>query len=133
MANLKALGDDRGAVRLLTLTRLVVILGIIGVFGYDGFAVMANDVSTENDAQNAAYAASQAWHQNPNLDVAYQAAVQQVSGHGERVLTQGFTVDADGTVHLLVRHTAATILFNHIGPLRHLAVTTQHGDANSVN
>ena len=94
---------------------------------------MSNHVATENDAQTAAYAASQSWHNDPSLTLAYQAAVQAVAGKGETVLTQGFSVDADGTIHLLVRHTAHTIVFSRIGPLKHLTVTTEHGDANSVN
>lgn len=120
--------------RLTTLTSVAVILGVVGVGGYDGFSIMSNNVSTENDAQDAAYAASQAWHDdNQNLTMAYQAAVQSVAGKDETVLTKDFTVDQDGTIHLLVRRTAHTILLSRIGPLKHLAVTTQHGDANSVN
>jgi hypothetical protein len=119
--------------RLITITRLVIVLAVVGVFGFDGFAIMANHVATENDAQTAAYAASQSWHNHPNLPMAYQAAVASVAGNGETVLTQDFTVDPDGTIHLLLRHTAHTVLFSHIGPLRHLTVTTEHGDANSVN
>jgi hypothetical protein len=119
--------------RMITLTRIVVIFAVVGVFGYDGFALMANHVSTENDAQTAAYAASQSWHNDPSLPTAYQAAVASVAGNGDTVLTHDFTVDSDGTIHLLVRHTAHTILFSHVGALRHLTVTTEHGDANSVN
>lgn len=119
---------------LVTLGRLVVILGIVGVFGYDGFAVMSNNVSTENDAQTAAYAASSAWHSdNENINLAYQAAVQSLAGKDDTVLTTGFTVDSEGLVHLEVRHTTHTVVFSRIGPLKHLAVATQHGDANSVN
>jgi 2-phospho-L-lactate guanylyltransferase (CobY/MobA/RfbA family) len=120
--------------RLSTLGVTVVILGVVGLAGYDGFAIMSNNVSTENDAQDAAYAASQAWHNdNENLNLAYQAAVQSVAGKHETVLTQGFTVDADGTIHLLVRRTANTVVFSKIGPLKHLTIATEHGDANSVN
>lgn len=118
---------------LVTITRLVVVLGIVGVFGYDGFSVLSNHVSTENDAQNAAYTASQAWHNDRNLSAAYQAAVQSVAGKDETVLTQGFSVDPDGTIHLLLRHTEKTVIFSRFGPLKHLTVTTEHGDANSVN
>jgi hypothetical protein len=126
-------GDDRGALRLVTISRLVVVLGIVGVLGYDGFSVAANRVSTESDAQSAAYAASDAWHSKPNVDLAYQAAIQSVAGSDETVLQRGFTVDADGTVHLLLRNTTHTVVFGHIGPLRHLTVAIEHGDANSVN
>lgn len=130
---MRTTGNDRGAVRVVTVTRLVAVLAVVGVFGFDGFSIMSNHVSTESDAQNAAYAASQAWHNDPSLPLAYQAAVNSLAGKNETVLTQGFTVDPDGTIHLEVRHTAHTVLFSRVGPLRHLTVTTEHGDANSVN
>lgn len=126
--------DDAGMMSLVTLGKLGVLFGIIGVFGYDGFAVMSNNVSTESDAQDAAYAASQAWHDNNrSITLAYQAAVNSVADKGEIVLREGFTVEPDGTIHLQLRHTAKTVVFQRIGPLKHLIVTTQSGDANSVN
>jgi hypothetical protein len=129
---MRTTGNDRGAVRLVTISRLVVVLAIIGVFGYDGFSVMSNRVSTEDNAQTAAYAASQAWHTTPNLQAAYQAAVASIAGTGDTVLRKNFSVDPDGNIHLLVRHTAKTVVFRRVGPLRHLTVATEHGDANSV-
>src|SRR4051794_2809950 len=108
---MRTVGNDRGLIRLITMTRVVVVLAIVGVFGYDGFAILSNNVSTENDAQTAAYAASQAYHDRPNLSLAYQAAQESVAGKDETVLTQGFSVDTDGTIHLLLRRTVHTIVF----------------------
>ena len=130
---MRTTGNDRGAVKVVTITRLVAILGVVGVLGYDGFSIVSSHVSTENDAQTAAYAASQSWHNSPNVDTAYQAAVASLAGTGDTVLVQGFAVDPDGTIHLLVRHTAKTLVFAHIPPLKKLTVVTEHGDANSVN
>ncbi|HTR69933.1 MAG TPA: hypothetical protein VMH41_06850 [Mycobacteriales bacterium] len=130
---MRTTGSDRGAMQLVTITRLLVILAIVGVLGYDGFAVMSAHVSGENDAQNAAYAASQSWHSNPNLEIAYQAAEQSLAGKHVTIPTQGFTVDPDGTIHLEVIKTVHTLVFGRIGPLKHLTVVTEHGDANSVN
>jgi hypothetical protein len=131
---MRSTGNDRGAVRLITIGWLVAVVGIVGVLGYDGISVASNRVSTEDNAQTAAYAASTSWHSKPNVQLAYQAAVQALAGTpGDNVLQQGFTVDADGTVHLLVRDTALSLVLSHIGPLRHYTVVTEHGDANSVN
>jgi hypothetical protein len=124
-------GNDRGAVRTATVTWVVIVLAIVGVFGFDGFGIIANRVHTEDNAQTAAYAASQAWHNSPNLTAAYQAAVASIAGSGDTVLTQNFSVDPDGTIHLLVRHTVKTVVFSRIGPLEHLTTATEHGDANS--
>jgi hypothetical protein len=124
--------NDEGMMRFVTMGKLAVVLAIVGVFGYDAVALMSNSINTENDAQDAAYAASQAWHDNGgNLALAYQAAVNTVEDRGDTVLKTGFTVDPDGTIHLLLRHTVNTIVFSRIGALKHLDVTTQHGDANS--
>lgn len=131
---MRSLAEDRGAIRLVTMTRLLVILAIVGVLGYDTFAVMSTHVSTENDAQNAAFAASQAWHNTSNINDAYQAAVTELASNpAEKVLTTDFTVDPDGTVHLIVVRRAKTILFGHIGAMKSWVVATEHGDANSVN
>jgi hypothetical protein len=125
--------DDRGAVRMATTFWLAAMIAVIGVVGFNAASIMSSRVSTENDAQTAAYAASQAWHTTPNnLDNAYQAAVTAVAGKGEKVLTKGFVVDPDGTVHLVLRSQAKSILLTHIGSLRHLTVTIEHGDANSL-
>jgi hypothetical protein len=130
---MRTTGNDRGAVRPLTVTWLVVVLAILGVFGFDGVAVMSNKIHTEDDAQTAAFAASQSWHHNPNIGVAYQAAETAIAGNaGEKVLTRDFSVDPDGTIHLLLRHTVKTVVFNRIGPLRHLTTAIEHGDANSI-
>src|SRR4051812_25757338 len=118
--------------RLFTITRVVVLLAVVGVFAFDGVAVASNNITTENDAQTAAFAASQSWHNSPNLLVAYQAAEISLAGKGDTVLRQGFSVDTNGTIHLSVRHTIHTILFGRIGALKHLTVATEHGDANSV-
>lgn len=131
---MRQLRDDRGALRLVTITRLLVILAIVGILGYDTFAVMSCHVSTENDAQNAAYAASEAWHNNnQNIELAYEAARAAITNPNETVLTSNFTVDPDGTVHLIVQRTAKTIVFGHLSFLHSWVVADEHGDANSVN
>jgi hypothetical protein len=129
---MRTIGTDRGAVRLTTMTWLIVVLALVGVFGFDGASIMSNNISTENNAQTAAFAASESWHHTPNLTVAYQAAVTSIVGSNDKVLTRDFSVDPDGTIHLLVRHTTKTVVFSRIGSLRHLDVATEHGDANSV-
>jgi hypothetical protein len=126
-------GNDRGAARLATVTWLVVVLAIIGVLGFDGFSVLSDRVKAQNDAQTAAYAASQAWHTTQNLDDAYQAAVTSVAGTGDVVLTRHFTIDSDGTAHLLLRRRANTIVLKHISAFRKYTVALEHGDANSIN
>jgi hypothetical protein len=126
-------GDDRGAVRLTTMVWLVAVLAILGVCGFDAASIISTRVNTENDAQTAAYAASASWHSTQNLDTAYQAAVTSLAGKGDTVLTHHFTIDPDGTVHLLVRRRAHSVVLDHIKSLRHLSLAVESGDANSIN
>ena len=131
---MRSTGNDRGAMRLVTIGRLVVVLGIVGVVGYDGFSVVSNRVTTENDAQDAAYAASTAWHNKPNVNLAYQAAVEALAGKPTTPsCSRASPLTPTGPCTLLSATPHRPSVLGHIGPLRHLAVATEHGDANSVN
>jgi hypothetical protein len=129
---MRATGTDIGAVRVGYVTKLAIVLAIIGVFGYDGVSVMAVHVVTSSDASNAADAASANWQQTHNVTLAYEAASASVAGHHERVLTcpTCFSIAPDNTAHVELRRTAHTLLFSRIGFLRHATVVTEAGDAN---
>jgi Tfp pilus assembly protein PilX len=126
-------GNDCGAVRLHVITAWLVVLAILGVCAFDVVSIAAARISTETDAQSAAYAASTAWHASRNIDSAYNAAQFSITGNGETVLAHQFTVDPDGTVHLVLRRQVHTLLLSHIGSLRHYTIVLEHGDADSIN
>jgi hypothetical protein len=130
---MRTTGNDRGAARLHVITAWLVVLALIGVCAFDIVSIAAARISTETDAQSAAYAASTAWHASRNIDSAYDAAEFSVQGNDETVLPHQFTVDPDGTVHLVLRRRARSILLTHISALRHYTVVLEHGDADSIN
>ncbi|HTW19617.1 MAG TPA: hypothetical protein VME70_05295 [Mycobacteriales bacterium] len=126
-------GDDRGALRLQTISILLVVLAVVGVFAYDAVHVMATRVGTQTDAQNAAFAASTSFHNHGNVQLAYQAAVAYVdsTGNDEKVLTKNFSVTSDGTVTLTLRRPVQTVVFRRIGPLKHYTVVVETSSSNS--
>jgi Flp pilus assembly protein TadG len=126
-------GNDHGAARFVTVTWLFVLLAIVGIAAFDGISVMSARVSAENDAQTAAYAASAEWHTTRNVDEAYQAAVQSLLGKNQTISTKQFTVDPDGTVHLVVLAKVHTLVMYRIPQLRQYSIAVEHGDANSIN
>ncbi|MGN6472716.1 MAG: hypothetical protein ACTHK4_03580 [Mycobacteriales bacterium] len=143
-------GSDSGALGVSGLVKLAVALGVFGVLGYDTFVTIATHLKAENDAQNAAYAASTAWvntrldQGDPTAMLAYQAAVQYLSNNTADHVCAGvtdpqcgakgtFSVDPDGTVHLVVRRQAKTLIFGHLGFMHSLLVAYEHGDANQAN
>lgn len=163
-------GNDRGAFAVPGIVKWAIALAIFALLGYDTFFTIAVHLKTENDAQNAAYAASTAWTNaegtERSAEVAFQAAVVYLEGIQPSVCdrelaasamqqapgvipvgceyvctgaanqatecgTHGaFSVDDDGTVHLVIRRQAKTILFGHLGFMHSLLVAYEHGDAN---
>jgi hypothetical protein len=163
-------GNDRGAIAVPGVVKWAIAIAILGLLGYDTFFTIATHLKAENDAQNAAYAASQAWFDADGTDrsanTAFQAALVYLAGNqpadcrGEltaeanlsppgviplgcdylctgasnQVAACGksgsFTVDEDGTVHLVVRRQAKTLLFGHLGFMHSMLVAYEHGDAN---
>jgi hypothetical protein len=139
-------GDDRGAFHVHWLVKVGVALGILGVLGYDGFVTVATRLKAENNAQNAAYAASQAWEDGTEGRTAMSAYAAAVAYEADNNPTDhvcegatdplcgakgSFSVEPDGTVHLVVRREADTLIFKHLGFMHSLLVAYESGDANA--
>ena len=130
-AALTRAGGDRGDIVVGWLTRIVVVLAVVGVAAFDGLSVAAGAVGTADDADNAAIAARDAWEQGHDVQKAYDAAVESLSDKpGDTVLPDSFAIDDKGTVTLKVRRTVTTLVMHSIGPLRDLAVVVESGTAS---
>jgi hypothetical protein len=141
-------GKIRGALGIPWWVKLAVALGVFGVLGYDTFVTIATHLKAENDAQNAAYAASSAWSNAADSNdrtamSAYQVAAQYLATNDPAdhlcagdtdplCLGKGaFSVDPDSTVHLVVRRQAKTLIFGHLGFMHNLLIAYESGDADS--
>lgn len=142
-------GGDRGALVVPGIVKIAVALGVLGVLGYDTFETIATHLKAESDAQNAAYAGSSAWNDarfgdggTASAQTAYDAAntyltankADHLCGMPGDHLCDGhntFVVDPDGTVHLIVRREASTLVFGHLGFMHRFLVAYEEGDANS--
>jgi hypothetical protein len=120
--------DDRGVAKTSTMAVWLVILAVVVALGADIYSVVGTRVHTENDAQAAALAASQAYLTNhDNLPDAYAAATAALAGKGDTVLTSGFTVTPNGAISLVVQHSVHTLLLGRLD--KKLGVATENGDA----
>jgi len=142
-------GDDRGAFKVHWLVKVGLAVAVLGLLGYDGFVTVATHLKAENDAQNAAYAASQYWNDQPDtradITNVYNAAAEYEKANNPSDHVCGgpsdplcgakgpFSVEPDGTVHLVVRREAKTIIFKHFGFMHSLLTAYESGDANSNN
>lgn len=120
---------DRGSIVVGWLTKLVVVIAVLGVMAFDAIAVGAARMNASDDANQAASAAQTAWQSSHNVQTAYGAAEGSLTNSSEQILTRGFAIDPDGTVHLLLRRTAPTLVMSKIGPLKKYTIVTVSGEA----
>lgn len=116
------------------LIKVVVVLGCFAALAYDGLSIGAARMSSTDAADAAARSASEAWSTTKDTQKAYDAAVaelveQNASGTIE---TTSFTVDPDGTVHLVLDRTARTVLVRRLSPISDWATIHETGTGRYV-
>lgn len=112
---------DRGDIVLGWLTKLVVVLALLGVVGFDLISLGTARLRAEDNAQSAARAADASWKSAKDLQQAYDAALAEVVKDGDTIDPQTFTVSPEGGITLTLRRTAPTMLVEKIGPARRWA------------
>jgi hypothetical protein len=117
---------DAGAIELGWLTRVVLVLAVVGVGGVDGISVASTHLALQDDAAQAAVAGRDSYHDGHNVLGAYLAALQQADQvhPGSRIAAKAFVVNADGTVTVTVTRTPTTLVAHYLPWLRgHLEQT----------
>ena len=119
---------DRGDIVLGWLTKLVVVLAVLGVVAFDLVALGVGRLQAEDRAAAAARAAVSSWSSSKDVQAAYEAALARVAEDGgalEDTIDPGsFRVDPDGAVTLTLRHTATTLVVEKVGPARPWATSS---------
>ncbi len=122
---------DRGDIVLGWLTKLVVIIGVFGLIGFDLIAVGQAHLQTSDRANTAARAAADNYQTSRNTQQAFDAAYATLVGD-DTIETATFAVTPDGAVSLRLHHRATTLLVEKIGPLRNQAAVVATGEAKPV-
>ena len=119
---------DRGDIVLGWLTKLVVVLAVLGVVGFDVVALGVGRLQAEDRAQAAARAAVSSFSSSKDVQTAYEAALGQLAEDGgaleDTIDPSSFTVAPDGAVTLTLRHTAPTLLVEKVSPARRYATSS---------
>lgn len=127
---------DTGGIVLGWVTRLVFFFSVAAVVLFDAISIGTTAMTVADQGSTAAQAASEAWQTGDNdVQTAYNAAVASATEQNKAdvIATKDFKVDADGTVHLTVSRTAATLIVYRIGPIKSWAYVERHAQARSVN
>ena len=105
-------GDDRGGIVIGWLTKLTVALALVGIVLFDAIAIGTTRATVADDGAYAAHEAADIWADTHDLQQTFArattAALERNSANA--VSTKGFTVDPDGTVHLVISRTADTMV-----------------------
>lgn len=109
---------DRGDIVLGWLTRVVAVLAVLGLIGFDAVSLAMARFTAEDHAQAAARAAATTFQQTPVPQSAYEAALGEVVASGDTIDPASFSAAQDGSVTLTLSRTAPTMLLDRIPPLR---------------
>ena len=125
---------EAGDIVLGWLTRIAVVLAIAGVALFDAISVGSTKASVADDGSYAAREASSTWDETRDIQATYETAVKvaEEANTENKVLTKGFTVDQDGTVHLVISRTAQTLVLYRWGKTAGWAKVSAHAQGRSV-
>ena len=122
---------ERGAIVMGWLAKLVAVLAVVGLLGFDLVAIAASHVTLEDHANRAAEAANREWNETRNVQASYDAAAAVALREHAEIPVADFTIAPDGTVQLRLTRTATTLVVQHIGPLEKQADVSAEGEAHT--
>jgi hypothetical protein len=123
---------DRGDIVLGWLTKLVVVIGALGLVGFDGVSLAQARFQAADRATTAADAAADSFATTKALQPAFDAAYA-TTRDGDVIETKTFAIAPDGTVTLRLHHTATTLLLHRVKALQHFADAVGTGTARHTS
>jgi hypothetical protein len=107
---------DAGVVLLTTLTKVVVVLAIIGTLGYDSMSMLTTHYAVRDDAQAAALAGHDALRNTGHQAAAVAAVLAYAKEHGDIVVHQGVSTTSPGknSWSVELRKEARTMVASHV-------------------
>ena len=122
--------EDVGAIVVSTLVKLLLVVGLLAVIGYDSVTMSINSLSLKDDAQAAAQEGHQVLHDRKDPQAAYNAVVRFAKEHGLTVVPQSFAVSARNTVTVELRREAPVIAARYIPRINSYVVATATASAS---
>jgi hypothetical protein len=118
---------DSGSIVVGWLGKVALVLGLVGLVAYDGFAVLVANFNAADHASMAAHEAADSLFRNRgDVQAAYDAAVAVVDSD-DTVENTTFKVDQQGRVTVYVDRDARTLWLQRIGPLKKWTHARQSG------
>ena len=113
-SRLRPFSGDGGSIVLGWLARLVLVLGLLGLVGFEVLSIAVARVSIEDYGQQAAQEAITTFQQTNDQELAYQAAVAVAEEHGARIPKRTFSISPDAAVSFDIANTATTLVLYRV-------------------
>jgi hypothetical protein len=125
--------SDRGDIVLGWLTRVVVVLAIVAVLGFDGVEVGLSTVQLQDQANEAATAGRDAYAQHHDVAEALRAAADTAKQDDiQNVVVKGsFVVERDGSVSITLTRPIHTVVAHYL-PVTAFKTATSGGSAPAL-
>jgi Tfp pilus assembly protein PilX len=123
---------DRGDIVLGWLTRVIVLVALLGLLVFEGISLVSSRISGTDMANQVALAASEAYLPDHSTKAAKMAAETEAARHRAEVVKNSLKISKDGTVTVEVRHTATTLLLYRTKRTAEWTVVVSTGKARSI-
>lgn len=125
--------DERGTIIVGWLTKVALVLTLVGVMGFDLISVATTKIGATDDATNAARIGSEAWvDSRGDVQEAYAAALAYAEKKGASIDPADFSVEPDGTVRVRIVKTATTLLMYRNGTTKKWAHVVADGTGRAA-
>ena len=133
-SDLRTPSGDVGGIVLGWLTRLTVVLAVVGLIAFDGISIISSRLSLEDVGDQAARSASETFERTHDIRAALASAQQTATeaNADTTVVTNSLSVDPDGTAHLTVVREASTLVAHYIPPMRSWCDLRVQGEGRST-
>jgi hypothetical protein len=110
---------DEGAIVLGWMTKLFLVVAVLGFLTYDVAAITTANFSTSDRANTLASEAADEVKTLKDVNKAYSLIRAEAELSGDTLAPQDFRVASDGHVTLVLHHEASSLWIQHVAPLRH--------------
>ena len=126
------LHGERGDIVVGWFTKIVIILALVGVVGFEATSIGVAHVQMQDTAKAAARAGSREWKDSRDVQRAYQAAEAVAAADSGRIAPEEFVVHDDGSVTVTVEKDASSLLLFRFSLGRKLTKIRETADGQFV-
>jgi len=115
---------DSGVILVSTLAKVLLVLAVIGMMGFDSLSIVSTQVRVRSDAEQAALVGNTAMHQSGSQAGAKAAVLKFAAQNGDVVVRQGPVADRKNGWFVELRRDARTIVAGHLPKISSYVVAT---------